>query len=248
MPAPAANLTQIRHFLRTSLGDLRGFDVYATLDGRAMRYTRLMKNARLGDTVEVSAYGPWEVRELNVTLNSRDVLDVWEDTAEERARAERRRERSKKIRDFQRSKVYAWESVAWDKRESKSVGDRLACQTLVSEIFDTYGLSAKTPTVEVKRALKRTSYYQSYGNRIALAESWGTRRSTVIHEAVHGLIQHGVHERVAAHGGEFVAILAECYDLFLGDDRPDGMTAEKSLAIAEERGIVVAHGLTLSPR
>ena len=239
------NLTQIRFYIRRQLGDLRGYDVYATLDGRAVRYTTLVKNARVGDHVSVEAYGGWDSRSMNETITAENVLREWRHGAAERQYRKERRERSSRIRDFQRQKVYSWETVAWEKTQTRSVGGVEECQALVSNIFDTYGLIEKTPTVEIKRALKRTSYYQKHGNRIALAARWGTRRSTVIHEAVHGLIDQGHGERVAAHGPEFVSLLAECYDLFLGDERPDGMDYDRSLALAAERGVKFERGFTL---
>ncbi len=169
------------------------------------------KRAVEGDSVRVKIW--WGRRgemDFQFVILPNDLLvDIWKD---QRGKTNA----DGAPRDTNRQKVYNWERSNFPKGRELSLSQ---IDTLVSEIYDTYGFSGKEPIVKSSYRHKDTSTYYPMYHEIRLAAGWGHKKMTVLHEVAHDLINSmGLTTKVASHGKEFVSLFMELSELWLTMD------------------------------
>lgn len=205
------------------------------LNGERIYAEDLRKVAKEGDHVRWEAYrSRWsDSRHFYVT---RQAL---EDALEFEAHRKEWKAKSSRLRDSQRSRVYAWEREVVRRGYCPKVADPKA---LVDEVFEAYGLAALSPRVIVSRRKDRYStYHGGFQHKIVLAAAWGTDMEVVLHEAAHALLAvgYGAYEGstfkavpIEPHGPEFVALLMELYEMYLPEGLYDPKRATVRVRIA----------------
>lgn len=121
--------------------------------------------------------------------------------------------KSKKIRDYQRDKVYGWEgklqtSNTW----LKTIAE---CKDYADEICLDLGL----PPIDVSRGkstLETHSYYHAARGIVLASHMMCT--STIVHEIAHYFVRQDRSTKEASHGPAFVGVLAALYSKYLDAD------------------------------
>ena len=141
--------------------------------------------------------------------------------------------RLRRVRDFQRTKVYRWESLNVLPRDPAPISLE-ACRTLVARVFAVrQGVESIPPRVEDGRGRRHAA-----GSReVIKLPRWARTRPVVLHECAHGLSMDG-------HGPDFVRAYVELLVEFLDADRDD---LERSLAAATVRISPIGHPIALPP-
>jgi hypothetical protein len=134
-------------------------------------------------------------------------------------------------RDFQRSRVYAWEKANGYFRDMDTISME-ACQAYATKVFASergrYGLAGRgAPEVRRGRGRSEASWH---GHYIKLGTK-GRRPATIVHEVAHCLTPGD--QPGGAHGPRFVGVLIGLMARHLGADR------DALVASAEEMGVKV---------
>ena len=127
-------------------------------------------------------------------------------------------------RDYQRSKVYEWD-YAVRQTLLADIDDLTQdeCEELTKEVWDVLGLMdvAPPPSVEITKQKKSYStYYCDHGRKtipehhIRLAERWGGKMETVLHEIAHAVLAVVDTVPYRNHGPAFVSVLRDLYRLW----------------------------------
>jgi hypothetical protein len=132
--------------------------------------------------------------------------------------------RNKRLRDYQRSKVYEWDRVVRDSllADTEDLTEN-ECASVINEAWDVLGLTevAPAPSIEITPQKKSYStYYRVHGKRtipqhhIRLAESWGGVLSTVLHETAHAILSVVDTVEYSNHREAFVSVLRDLYRMW----------------------------------
>jgi len=114
------------------------------------------------------------------------------------------------MRDTQRSKVYQWENLAFDKPAHTGVEPELELRDIkkiVTKVARDYGLSHRKVRVLDGRGRRSAAY--SSGERAIKMPRWSRTRFIVLHELAHWIVKVLWPMKAAAHGREFVGIYME---------------------------------------
>lgn len=122
--------------------------------------------------------------------------------------APRRSALPQRPRDFQRSRLYRWESANVLPRDRRTLSLD-ACRDLAREVFAAR-LAEPPPRIEDGRGRRHAA-----GSRqVIKLPRWARTRPIVLHECAHGL-------STDAHGPDFVRVYLELLAAFLGWDRTE---------------------------
>ena len=125
-----------------------------------------------------------------------------------------------KLRDQQRSKLYAWETRECDARRTSDNCEPLMelreIKKLVTKVARDYGLTKRKVRVKDGRG-RRIACYSHYERAIKLP-LWARRPVVVLHELAHWITRVMWGEDYAAHGREFTGIFMELLRRYNGED------------------------------
>jgi hypothetical protein len=122
-----------------------------------------------------------------------------------------------KMRDNQRSAVYAWEDRMFGPpmRNNEPKLSLEECHALMLRAWERYTSNgSRVPTIKDGRGRRRPCYrYDDHSIRLP---KHARRPSQVLHETAHAIVRRKLGETVASHGPEFMRLYMDLLERFAG--------------------------------